>query len=200
MLHADNDGESLRPGGIMLAKDIMRKKVVAVERWLTLPELAKLFEDKCISGAPVVDENGVILGVVSQTDIVRTRRETSIGIPSYQREFDDSVRAAGLHIEELDQTRVEQIMTPGAISLDEMTTVEKVAQVMINSRIHRVIITRGDRLAGIVTTMDMMRALLTLAKKPSPVRRQSRSRARGSSPKTAQPLMTQQPKRPGPRV
>ncbi|MBI5247593.1 MAG: CBS domain-containing protein [Elusimicrobia bacterium] len=155
----------------MLAKDIMRKKVVSVESWLTLPELAKIFEEKCISGAPVVDEVGAILGVVSQTDLVRTRREAPSGIPSYHREFDDSVRSAGLHIEELDQTRVEQIMTPGAIALDEMTPVEKVAKVMIDSRIHRVLITKGDKLAGIVTTMDFLRALVALAKK-KPAKRQ----------------------------
>ena len=155
----------------MLAKDIMRKKVVAVERWLTLPELAKIFEEKCISGAPVVDEAGSILGVVSQTDLVRTRREAPAGVSSYHRDFDDSIRTAGLHIEELDQTRVEEIMTPGAISLDENTPVEKVAKVMLDSRVHRVLITRGDRLAGIVTTMDFLRALVVLAKK-KPAKRQ----------------------------
>lgn len=160
----------------MLAKDIMHKKVVTVESWLTLPELSKLFEEKCISGAPVVDEIGAILGVVSQTDLVRTRREAPIGIPSYHRDFDDTVRSAGLHIEEMDRTRVEQIMTPGAISLDENTPVEKVAKVMIDSHIHRVLITRGDKLAGIVTTMDMMRALITLAKRQAPERRKAHSR------------------------
>ncbi len=154
----------------MLAKDIMRKKVVTVESWLTLPELAKVFEEKCISGAPVVDEVGAILGVVSQTDLVRTRREASVGVPSYHREFDDA-RAAGLHFEELEQIRVEEIMTPGAISLDELVSVEKVAKVMIASRIHRVLITRGERLAGIVSTMDLMRALVVIAKR-KPAKRQ----------------------------
>ncbi|MEK7232896.1 MAG: CBS domain-containing protein [Elusimicrobiota bacterium] len=149
----------------------MHKKVVAVESWLTLQELSKVFVEKCISGAPVVDEAGAVIGVVSQTDLVRTRRETAVGVPSYHREFDDSARAAGLHFEEMDQTRVEQIMTPGAISLDEMTPVEKVAKVMVDSHIHRVIITRGDKLAGIVTTMDMMRAVIALVKKPAPGRR-----------------------------
>ncbi|MDD5302067.1 MAG: CBS domain-containing protein [Elusimicrobia bacterium] len=160
----------------MLAKDIMRKKVVAVESWLTLPELSKIFAEKSISGAPVVDEAGAILGVVSQTDLVRTRREAPAGVPSYHREFDDTVRAAGLHFEELDRTRVEQIMTPGAISLDEMTPVEKVAKVMIDSHIHRVLITRGEKLAGIVTTMDLMRALITLAKRPAPARRRAHAK------------------------
>jgi CBS domain-containing protein len=160
----------------MLAKDIMHKKVVTVESWLTVPELSKVFEEKAISGAPVVDEVGAILGVVSQTDLVRTRREGSAGIPSYHSDFDDTVRSAGLHIEEMDRTRVEQIMTPGAISLDENTPVEKLAKVMIDSHIHRVLITRGDKLAGIVTTMDMMRALITLAKRPAPARRKTSAR------------------------
>jgi CBS domain-containing protein len=155
----------------------MRKKVVAVESWLTLPELSKLFLEKGISGAPVVDEVGAILGVVSQTDLVRTRREAPAGVPSYHTEFDDA-RSAGLHIEELDRTRVEQIMTPGAISLDEMTPVEKVAKVMIDSHIHRVLITKGDKLAGIVTTMDMMRALIALAKKPAPAVARRRKHAK----------------------
>lgn len=154
----------------MLAKDIMCKKVVTVDSWLTLPELAKLFAEKCISGAPVVDESGTILGVVSQTDLVRTRREASAGVALYHRELDDTPRSAGLHIEELEETTVERIMTPGAISLDEATPVEKVAKVMLESRIHRVLITRGDRLAGIVTTMDLLRALIVAARK-APARR-----------------------------
>ena len=160
----------------MLAKDIMHKKVVTVESWLTVPELTKVFEEKSISGAPVVDEVGAILGVVSQTDLVRTRREGPVGVPSYHRDFDDTVRSAGLHIEEMDRTRVEQIMTPGAISLDENTPVEKVAKTMIDSRIHRVLITRGEKLAGIVTTMDLMRAVITLAKRPAPARRKASTR------------------------
>jgi CBS domain-containing protein len=172
----------------MLAKDIMRKKVVSVESWLTLPELSKIFEENAISGAPVVDEEGSILGVVSQTDLVRTRREAPAGIPAYHRETEDSVRAAGLHIEEMDRTRVEQIMTPGAIALDEMTPVEKVAKVMVDSHIHRVLITKGGRLAGIVTTMDMMRALISLSRgalsrspEPGTPRRSRRSRCTARS-------------------
>jgi len=149
----------------MLAKDIMRKKVVTVEGWLTLPELAKLFAEKCISGAPVVDERGAVLGVVSHTDLVRSRREAAPGVAVYHRELDETPRSAGFHIEELEETRVDQIMTPGAIALDEETPVEKVCKVMLDSHIHRVLITRGTRLTGIVTSMDLLRALLVISKK-----------------------------------
>ena len=62
-----------------------------------------------------------------------------------------------MHVEESDGTRVEQIMTPGAISFEEDTPVAALARAMMERHIHRVLITRRGRLAGIVTTMDMLR-------------------------------------------
>lgn len=149
----------------MKAKDIMRRKVVTVERWLTLPELAKLFEEKGITGAPVVDEKGVILGVVSQTDLVRVRREAAAGVALYHKELEEPLTALGIHFEEVDPGRVESIMTPGAIAFDENAPVEALASAMLERHIHRVLITRGDYLAGIVTTMDLLKALTVLAKR-----------------------------------
>ncbi|MBI5245680.1 MAG: CBS domain-containing protein [Elusimicrobia bacterium] len=166
----------------MKAKDVMSKKVVTVERWLILPEVAKIFEDKVISGAPVVDEEGTVLGVVSQTDLVRARRGASEGVPLYYQELDNSARSFGFHLEEMDKTRVEEIMTPGAITLDCETPVETVAKVMLESRIHRILITKGDKLAGIVTSMDLVRALIALAKKPRRIR--AKTQARPSSTAT----------------
>ena len=149
----------------MLAKDVMRRNIVTVASWLTLQELAKVFEEHAITGAPVVDARGSVLGVVSQTDLVHARREASAGIPSYHRELDEPAASRGFHFEESDETRVEQIMTPGAISFDEETPVERLAGAMLERHIHRVLITRGERLVGIVTTMDLMRALVALARK-----------------------------------
>ena len=75
-------------------------------------------------------------------------------------------------------------MTPGAISFDEATPVETLASAMLARHIHRVLITRGESLAGIVTTMDLLRALVVLSKKGSTgrskPRRSAASRARPS--------------------
>ena len=156
----------------MLAKDIMRRKIVAVDSRLTLQELTKVLQENDISGAPVVDETGAVLGVVSQTDLVRSRRDPpSGGIPLYHRELDGAASSLGIHFEESDSTRVERIMTPGAISFDQETPVEDLADAMLERHIHRVLITRGERLVGIVTTMDLLRALVELERKKAPARK-----------------------------
>lgn len=144
----------------MLAKDIMRKKVITIERFQTVQELALLLQERGITGVPVVDEDGTVLGVVSQTDLVRTRREASSGVPAFHMEPDMPTSAVGMHLEDMDNTRVESIMTPGAIAFDENAPIEKLARAMTELHIHRVLVTRADKLCGIVTSLDMVKALL----------------------------------------
>lgn len=151
----------------MKAKDIMRRKVVTVSGEMTLRELAKLFVEKRISGAPVVDGRQKLIGVVSQTDLVRYERETGVAraVPAYYRDHEEWVLARGLQLEDPDFSRVEDIMTPAVLTADEMTPVTELAKTMLRRRIHRLVITRDGRLKGIVTTTDMLRALLDSATK-----------------------------------
>ncbi len=120
----------------MLAKDIMRKRVVTVTPRMTLKETAKLLAKHGISGAPVVGPQGKVIGVISQTDLVWIENEPL--------------------------RRVEQAMTPWGVSFEEDTPVKEIARQMLAKRIHRVIITRDGELCGIVTSMDMLHALLKL--------------------------------------
>ncbi len=162
----------------MLAKDIMRKDVVTVAPHMTLKELAQTLGDAGITGAPVVDEKGTLLGVVSQTDLVRAERESPAGESGfYRRESDEAVSASGFHYEDPDHRRVEQIMTPGGLCCEEDATVEEVARLMLARRIHRVPITRGGALCGIVTTMDLLRAF-TAGRGTAAPKRHARARAR----------------------
>lgn len=166
----------------MKAKDIMRKGVVTVKSYFTVQELAKVFTEHCISGAPVVDQSDRVIGVVSQTDLVSARRGGSPGVALFHSAEGEPTTAVGMHYEDMDGTRVEEIMTPGAISYDEETPVGELARVMVDRHIHRVLITRKGRLAGIVTTMDMMRALLPPTKGKRRSARLSAARRRSAVP------------------
>lgn len=149
----------------MLAKDIMKRKVITVTAQMTLREVARLFSDKHISGAPVVSDEGRVIGVISQTDLVRKEREgASQEVPIYHREAEEYGLLGPIHVEDPDYTRVEQVMTPWAISFEEDTPVEELARQMLGKHIHRVVITRDGELCGLVTSMDMLRVLLAMAK------------------------------------
>ncbi len=144
----------------MLAKDIMRPHVLTLTPGMTLREAARLFSLKHITGAPVLGPTGQVVGVVSQTDLVRRERDSSPQeTPLYHRDHEEWLVGDGASGEDADVTCVAQVMTPWAISFEEDTPVAELAQQMLSKRIHRVLITRQGDLCGIVTSMDMLKAL-----------------------------------------
>lgn len=119
----------------MKARDIMRKRVLSVTPQTTLTELARLLAEHHVSGVPVLGAEGDLIGIVSQTDLARPGRSGAT---------------------------VATVMTPWTVSFEEDTELKEIARQMLSKKIHRVIVTRGGRLRGIITSMDMVRALLML--------------------------------------
>jgi len=121
------------------ASDVMIKDVVTVAETMPLKEVTILFKEKRITGAPVVDANGELVGVISETDIIR--KTTSIGAWSPS--------TAG------------QIMTRNAVTVAPDESLQRVCELMHNRRIHRVVVAEGRQIRGIITTMDILRAIAT---------------------------------------
>lgn len=139
----------------LLAKDIMRGEVVSVPPETDVWDLARLFSTKGITGAPVVDKAGKLLGVVSQTDIIRHLKEVAKSadwlFDFYAEPEPDAGRPRGPSLTAGD------LMTKDVITAEEDATVAELAHVMLSKRVHRLIITRGGRISGIVTTMDLLK-------------------------------------------
>lgn len=142
------------PKSAVTAKSVMRKKVITVRENLLARELAQLFEDKHISGAPVVDRQGALVGVVSKSDLVRHEVEGADVYADSERHL-----PKGFHVENPDRTTVADIMTPAVITATEDAPAAELARMMRKRRIHRVFITREKRLKGIVTTLDLLKLL-----------------------------------------
>ena len=123
----------------LLASDVMIDDVVVVSESTPLKEVAKLFSERRITGAPVVNAAGELVGVISETDIIR--KSTSIGAWSPS--------TAG------------QIMTKPPVAVAPDTTLQRVCELMFNRRIHRVVVAEGPQIRGIITTMDILRAIAT---------------------------------------
>jgi predicted transcriptional regulator len=152
----------------LTAKEFMNPHVVSVPADWTIEELAQFLIDKAISGAPVKDENGKFIGVVSLTDIVRHDglAETNLraDTPSdyYLHGWENKLAPEDLsafHIEEKTQLTVRDLMTPIIFKVDENTPIQDVADVMLGGRIHRLLVTHGEQIVGIVTTMDMLKVI-----------------------------------------
>ena len=119
----------------MKARDIMHKHVLAVRPETTVSELSRLLSKRGVRGAPVVGPEGDLIGVVSETDLIRRQHGGST---------------------------VASVMTPWTVSFEEETDIKELARQMLAKKIHRVIVTHEGRLSGIITTRDMIRGLLAL--------------------------------------
>ncbi len=167
-----------------LARDIMKTDVISVSTSMDLRDLAKMFLEKGITGAPVLDDNGELAGVVSQTDLVyyNLTRDDELVFDSL---FYQTARMEGQHvprgfqIEDTNTGRVSDVMTPLVHSVTERASVDSVARLMTRKHIHRVIVRKGRKVAGIISALDVLRAR-TSAKNSAGRKRQSSSPRRTS--------------------
>ena len=123
----------------LYASDVMIKDVITVTESMLLKDVARMFVEKKITGAPVVNAQGELVGVISETDIIR--KTTSIGAWS--------------------PSTVGQIMTKPAVTVPPGESLQRVCEMMYNRRIHRVVVAEGSQIKGILTTMDILRAIAT---------------------------------------
>lgn len=123
------------------AGDLMNPEVLTVPDDMTIQEASAFLLDNEISGAPVEDQEGHLVGVVSLVDIVAALS-----------------RPPGA--EDGDGVLVEDIMTSGIQAVTEDATVPEVAQAMLQGHIHRLLVTREGQAVGIVSTSDLLGLLI----------------------------------------
>lgn len=124
------------------AADVMVKDVITVTEKTPLKEVTKLFGEKRITGVPVVNADGQLVGVLSESDIIRKTTNMGAWSPSQ----------AG------------QIMTKPAVTISPDESLQKVCEFMHDRRIHRVVVANDSGIQGIITTMDILRAIANLGK------------------------------------
>jgi len=149
-----------------MVKDIMKTDVTSVTPDHTLQEVARLLIVKGVSGVPVVDDSGSLVGVVSEKDVFKAV------FPSYH---DYYVRPdVWSHFnwsdaeERLRALRVRDVMTNKVYTAQESDPVLKIGALMMAHHIHRVPVLSNGKLVGIVTRRDIYRTLLrrTLGQEP----------------------------------
>jgi CBS domain-containing protein len=141
----------------MTASDILTPDVVCLNESLDVHQCEKILIDRGISGAPVVDDQGRLQGVLSKTDLI-SHHYTSGEESTVEAPFKVD-QTNGTHVVEFSAPNARDVMTPVPFTAPEGATLNELAAIMTRQEMHRVVITRKDRIVGIVTSMDILRAI-----------------------------------------
>lgn len=147
----------------LLAKDLMTSPVKTLAHDTSVVEAAKLLLRWKISGAPVVDASGRLLGVFTLRDLARYVQGRLVELPVVDRRRERILETRepvppDYHFEGFEQSTVADLMTLGVASVFPESTFEEVARSMCSLGIHRVfVLTEAGKLEGVITTMDVLR-------------------------------------------
>ncbi len=154
----------------MKIKELMAEDITTLKVSETLEQAAKKLIDKGVSGAPVVDDDGNVVGILSETDILmhlKTIVDNEVGM----RYLSDTTHSLSLFVmlaerdhevrenifKRLRAAKVEKAMTSDVITAKSSATIETVAALMIEHNVNRIPIVDGGRLVGMVTKSDFAR-------------------------------------------
>lgn len=148
---------------LMKAGDIMTRNVVSVDPDATVLQAVRLMLQHRISGLPVVDKAGNLVGIVTEGDFLR-RAETATERkrPRWLEFIMGPGRLADEYVKS-HARKVSEVMTPEPQTIGEDTPLEEVVQLMEKHRIKRLPVVRGKQLVGIISRANLLHALASLA-------------------------------------
>ena len=129
----------------MLARDFMQTDVLAISPETSLHDIHRMFVEEEIHGAPVVDEDGTVCGVITSLDLLR---------PAADEVDTDELTAA-------------DIMTRELVAVSPDMPIADVAETMRAQHVHRVLVIENRELCGVLTTFDLLRAFVPDKRKAS---------------------------------
>jgi CBS domain-containing protein len=147
----------------MKAADVMTPSVISVRPNASIAEMVKLMLDNRISGLPVIDDQGKLVGIVTEGDCLR---RTETGTERKRPRWLEFLTGPGRLADEYIHThsrKVEDVMTQTPIAVAEDTPLEEVVHLMESRRIKRLPVMRDAKVVGIVSRANLLRALASVA-------------------------------------
>jgi CBS domain-containing protein len=147
---------------MLSARDIMTTKVLTVRPETSIADLSKTLENRNIGGLPVVDQDGRLVGVITQSDLVERARDL---------ELPPAINILDLHIylqipshllqrvEKMLGTTVGDCMSPNPVTVAPDTPVSQIAALMAKQKVHTIPVLDGGKIVGVIGKMDLVRAM-----------------------------------------
>jgi CBS domain-containing protein len=152
----------------MKAADVMTARVISVTPDASVLECVRLMLQHRISGLPVLDAAGTLVGVVTEGDFLR---RVEAGTQRKRRRWLEFLTGPGRIAEEYVQShgrKVSEVMTPDPVTIREDTPVEEVVRLMEQRRIKRLPVMRGSTVVGIVSRANLLHALASVGREAAP--------------------------------
>jgi len=161
MSHRPSASDSETDYSEPLVGDVMQTDVVTVGPDATVQELAKLFHEHHISGAPVVDDQGNLLGIVTEGDLIE--QDADLHFPSNFAFLDGLLQLGEKRFEEelrrVTGSTVKDLMTTDVITLNTEEPVRKAATIMAEKHINRIPIMYEGKVVGIIGRNEVLKAM-----------------------------------------
>jgi len=148
----------------MQVKDVMTRKVISVGADESVLKAARLMLQNHISGMPVIDKDGELIGIVTEGDFLR---RGELGTQRRRPKWLEFIVGPGRLAEEYAHSsgrRVDEIMTTDPCTVDETDSLEKVVELMERRRVKRLPVMHAGRIVGIVSRANLMHALASMAR------------------------------------
>ena len=144
---------------MLKAKDIMTKDVITVKPDTTIEELARTLMKDQISGAPVVDDKGKLVGIVTENDLIS--KNSRLHIPTILRLFDAYIPLGTSRLEtdikRMTANTVKDICTKEVVTIDSETSLEYIATLITEKKIHLLPVLKEGKLVGIIGKKDLIK-------------------------------------------
>jgi len=152
----------------MKAEDVMTRDVISIDPDATVLQAARLMLQHHISGLPVIDQDGALVGVLSEGDFLRRRETRTERRRSRWLEFLMGPGKIAAEYSHSHGSKVSEVMTPDVVTVDVTTPLEEIVDVMERRRVKRVPVICGSQVVGIVTRSNLMHAMVSLARVAQP--------------------------------
>jgi CBS domain-containing protein len=148
----------------MKASDVMTPDVISADPDATVLQAARYMLQHHISGLPVIDKTGALVGILSEGDFLRRRETHTDRRPSRWLEFLMGPGKLAAQYTHTHGSKVSEVMTTNLHTVSEDTPLEKIVEMMERYRIKRVPVLCGKKVVGIVTRANLMHAMVSLAR------------------------------------
>jgi CBS domain-containing protein len=153
---------------MLKAKDIMTADVITVSPETTVEALGRMFIEKKISGAPVVDADNKLYGIVTENDLIKQNKR--FHIPTLIRLFDAMIPIEGFgsveaEIKRMSASTVSDICTKKVITVDTETSLQDIATIIAEKEVHHLPVMSSGRLIGIIGKIDIIKGIVGEADK-----------------------------------